>query len=927
MSAKPTYEELEKQVQALKWTREALKTTETALRDSEIKYQKTFESITDSITITRVEDGLYLYVNDGFCQQTGYSREEVLGRTPTDIKLYAYPGERDRFIGLLKKFGKTENVIVSFRRKNGEIYLSEFSAKPLSYEGEQCLLAQSRDITERKRVEDALRISEEKHKEMIANISDVIAILAPDGTVTYTSPNIKKWFGWDWEEMIGIDGLTIVHPDDLERIQIDFRELLQQEKTQTTVEYRYRCKDGSYKWIELTGLNILNNPSINGVLVSYHDITEKKINRDRLKLSESRYLKAQKLGKVGNWEYNLQTKEFWGSDEAKRIYGFDLEMDSFTTDEVENCIPERARVHQALIDLIEHGKEYNLEFDIITKNTHKRKTIISIAELERDSEGNPLNVSGVIHDITKRKRSENALKKSEEQLRTIFQAAKNVSFIITNAIVDPKDPDLKILEFSPGAEEIFGYSREEVLGRPVSILHLPEDVKKFAQAHQQMKEGKSGFSGEITLVRKSGEKFPALFSTYPLLDENGKMYAALGVSLDLKEQQKLEAQLRQAQKMESVGRLAGGVAHDFNNMLSIILGNAEMVMEDMAPDNPFRANLIEIFNAAERSTNLTRQLLAFARKQTIAPKVLDLNKTLDNVLNMLKRLMGEDIELVWLPQKDLWRVKIDPSQVDQIMANLCINARDAINGVGKVTIETSNVVLNEEYCRDHAGYVPGNFVMIAVNDNGSGMDKETQEHLFEPFFTTKEMDKGTGLGLATVYGIIKQNNGFINVYSELGRGTTFTIYLPWHESSLVKKGASAPAMPDARGNETILLVEDEKRILKMAATMLERLGYTVLMAGSPGQAIDIASKHAAEIDLLMTDVIMPDMNGRDLSRQIQALCPGLKVLFMSGYTANVIAHHGVLDQGVEFIHKPFSKQELAVKIREVLDLFCPVSPG
>ena len=919
MPEKPTYEDLEKQVQVLKETQDALKRTEAALRDSEEKYRKTFESITDSITVTRVRDGMYRYVNEGFCQQTGYSREEVLGRTPADINLYAYPEERERFVGILKKHGKAENVVVTFRRKCGETYFSEFSAKLITYIGEECLLAQSRDINDRKHAEEALRISEEKHKGMIANISDVIAILAPDGTIKYKSPNIKKWFGWDWEEMIGTDGLAIVHPDDWEIVQKEFLQLLGQDQAKTTIEYRYQCKDGTYKWIELTALNLLSNPSINGILVNYHDINEKKINRDRLKLNESRYLKAQKLGKVGNWEYNLQTTSFWGSDEAKHIYGFNLDTDSFTTDEVEACIPERQRVHQALVELIEHGKEYNLEFDIITKNTQERKTIVSIAELERDAKGNPERVSGVIHDITNRKRSEIALQKSEEQLRTIFKAAKNVSFIITDTIQSGKNPEPKILEFSPGAEEIFGYSRDEVLGKPVSIFHLPEDVQNFSQIHEHMREGKTGFSGETTLVRKSGETFPALFSTYPLLDEKGEMYATLGVSLDLKEQQKLEAQLRQAQKMESVGRLAGGVAHDFNNMLSIILGNAEMAMEDMDSANPFRANLMEIFKAAERSTNLTRQLLAFARKQTIAPKVLDLNNTLEAILNMLKRLMGEDIDLVWRPQQGLWPVKIDPSQVDQILANLCVNARDAIHGIGKVTIETSNVVFDTDYCQDHADYSPGNFVMIAVSDDGCGIHREMQERLFEPFFTTKELGKGTGLGLATVYGIVKQNNGFINLYSEPNQGTTFRIYLPWHQSQPEMTTDSIPGKPDARGSETILLVEDEKRILKMATMMLQRLGYKVLAASTPGQAIDLASTHGNAIDMLMTDVIMPDMNGRDLTTRLLALCPGLKVLFMSGYTANVIAHHGVLDEDVHFIHKPFSKQDLAIKIRETLE--------
>jgi len=383
--------------------------------------------------------------------------------------------------------------------------------------------------------------------------------------------------------------------------------------------------------------------------------------------------------------------------------------------------------------------------------------------------------------------------------------------------------------------------------------------------------------------------------------------------------EKLEEQMRQAQKMEAVGRLAGGVAHDFNNMLGIILGHADMILEEMDPDQAFYADLTEIRKAGERSADLTRQLLAFARKQTVAPKVIDLNKTVEGTLKMLQRLIGEDIDMAWIPGEKVWPVKIDPAQIGQVLANLCVNARDAIADVGEVTIETGNSVFDEEYCKKHAGFVPGEYTLLTVSDNGCGMNSETLENIFEPFFTTKESGKGTGLGLATVYGVVKQNNGFINVYSEPGQGTTFTIYLPRHrakEAPLPDKEAIRPA---ARGHETILLVEDEPAILRMTTMILERTGYKVLAAGTPGEAIALAREHAGDIHLLMTDVVMPEMNGRDLAKNLLSLYPNLKRLFMSGYTANVIAHHGVLDEGVQFIQKPFAKQDLAVKVREVLD--------
>jgi CheY-like chemotaxis protein len=323
--------------------------------------------------------------------------------------------------------------------------------------------------------------------------------------------------------------------------------------------------------------------------------------------------------------------------------------------------------------------------------------------------------------------------------------------------------------------------------------------------------------------------------------------------------------------------------------------------------------------AAKRSADLTQQLLAFARKQTVAPKVLNLNKTVEKMITMLRRLIGEDINLVWLPGRNLRPVKMDPSQIDQIMANLCVNARDAISDMGVVTIKTDSVSLDDNYCAAHAGSLPGEYVLLSVSDNGDGMDREILPLLFEPFFTTKETGKGTGLGLATIYGIVKQNNGFINVESELGKGTTFEIYLPPYEGNILNAPKENDVKQAERGHETILLVEDEPMILNMATTMLKRQGYKVLPASSPGDAICLAREHAGEIHLLITDVVMPEMNGRDLAQKLVFIVPNLKCLFMSGYTADVIAHHSVLDEDVHFIQKPFRLKDLTAKVRETLD--------
>jgi two-component system, cell cycle sensor histidine kinase and response regulator CckA len=381
----------------------------------------------------------------------------------------------------------------------------------------------------------------------------------------------------------------------------------------------------------------------------------------------------------------------------------------------------------------------------------------------------------------------------------------------------------------------------------------------------------------------------------------------------------LEHQLFQVQKMKSIGQLAGGVAHDYNNMLSVIIGYTELALEKINPEDPLHEDLKAVLDAAERSTEITKQLLAFARQQTIAPKVLNLNDIVDSMLKMLQRLIGEDLDFFWQPGSDLWRVKIDPAQINQILANLCVNARDAITDVGKVTIETGNATFSKNYCADHAGFIPGDYIMLAVSDNGCGMSAETLDKIFEPFFTTKGLGKGTGLGLSTVYGIVKQNNGFLNVYSEPEQGTTIKIYLPRYSGDTAEVyRENTPKTPLSRG-ETIVVVEDDESILKLAQIMLEAMGYTVLPANTPSRAQRLAEAHAGGIDLLITDVVMPEMNGRELSEQLQALYPDIKTLFMSGYTANVIAHRGVLDAGVFFIPKPLSKKDLALKVREVLD--------
>jgi PAS domain S-box-containing protein len=508
---------------------------------------------------------------------------------------------------------------------------------------------------------------------------------------------------------------------------------------------------------------------------------------------------------------------------------------------------------------------------------------------------------------------------SEEQFRRLFTLSP-VGVVMVGL-------DFRFQRCNEAFCQLVGYREEELIGKTFAEVTSPEDRSVGATEIEAIARNELEVAQfQKRYLRRDGMVVWGEINIRMVRDQDGTPLHFLSIVQDIsarkrgdEERARLQARLQQAEKMESVGRLAGGVAHDFNNKLGVILGHVEMALEHVDPALPVYADLVEIRKATQQSADLTRQLLAFARKQTIAPKMLDLNETVAGMLKMLRRLLGENIDLNWQPGPELWPIRMDPSQIDQILTNLCVNGRDAICGFGKMTIETGNSRFDSQYCAAHAGTYPGEFVRLAVSDTGRGMDKETLAHVFEPFFTTKGIGKGTGLGLATVYGAVKQNDGFINAYSEPALGTTITIYLPRYVGKVSSASTEDAAKPTMRGNETILLVEDEPAMLKMTAIILKRQGYSVLAADTPGEAIRLAREHSGTIDLLITDVVMPEMNGRDLAKNLLSLYPDIKRLFMSGYTADVIAHHGVLEEGVDFIQKPFPREVLATRVREVLD--------
>ena len=768
----------------------------------------------------------------------------------------------------------------------------------------------------RERTEE-LHVSETRYRRLIKSVTSyVYTVTVKDGRpdATVHSPGCEAVTGYTPEEYAADPDLwyrMILDPDRL--LVTEAAQRILDESLPVSLEHRFSHRDGTVVWVQNT---LVPHRSSAGELLSYDgivvDITERKRLEGVLRESEERFRTLTEESPVG--VYIIQDDLFRYVNPAfEKLCGYTSGEIVDKLGPMDFILPEGGELG---VDFLGLGISGEIKVGHIELCVSHKDGSIRIAEIfgaHALHRGHPA-VLGTVIDITERKKSEEKLFQATDRWARTFDAVPDLIAII--------DTNHRIVQVNKAMANRLACAPEECVGQNCyRIVHGRETPPSFCPQTLTLRDNREHVV-EVNEARLGGD---FIVSTSPIHDSAGQLIGSVHVARDIterkraeQEQAELQAQFLQAQKMESVARLAGGVAHDFNNMLGVISGYTEIALELVDPTESISTNLQLILKAARRSADLTRQLLAFARKQTISPKVLDLNESVESMLILLRRLIGENIVLAWLPGQDLWPVNMDPSQIDQILANLCVNARDAITGTGKITIETAKVTLDHDYCANHPGVESGEYVLLAVSDDGQGMDKTTLDKIFEPFFTTKEMGKGTGLGLATVYGIIKQNSGLIDVHSKVGYGTAINIYLPRYMGpAVVTKRERTVKRPSSRG-ETVLIVEDEPEFMDMTKMMLENLGYRVLTAGTPGQAIALAGEHASEIQVLITDVIMPEMNGRDLAELLESICPSVKVLFMSGYTANVIVHQGVLDEGLNFLQKPFSVKDLAVKLQNML---------
>ena len=880
-------------------------------------YRAAFEASTEAAFIVDGR-GRYVAANERATALTGYDRQALRGMTRQDLVVE----------------GRGH-----LRRRDGSLIPVEIqvSALPDAHQ-----LEIIRDLSSRKAYESLLE-SEAKYRSLVESVRDAMFISDANGRYLYVNAAAAAGLGTTPEHVIGrsaadffppqfaaayVEGVKRVIETGRDRIVEDKSEIAGQTRWFYTIVQPVRNREGQII-------------AVQGVV---RDITERKRMEDALRQSEERLRQAVRVANIGIFDHDHLTDAMYWSPELRAIHGRDPDEplayergpDGLPAESELAHPDDRARVDAALLRAHDPAGDglFDVEFRVRHRDGgYKWLTVRSQTLFEGEgSARRPVRTIGAVRDITSMKQAEQALAANEERLQQVIDVSR-IGVFEHNHVARTMYLSSSMREFVGlrPEETVTGARYEHLDENPPKFLQTvhPDDRPRVAAKIARVHREGGDYDDEHRLVRGDGSIVWVSTRARTTIEGEGDArhpVRTVGAMFDVterkhaeEERQRLQLQLVQAQKMESIGRLAGGIAHDFNNMLNVICGYAELAVEQLGPGHPLHKVVDGIRKAGRRSSELTARLLTFARLQTAAPRVIDLNDCIEKSLDIVRRLIGENVQLVWEPGRDLWPVHIDPGQLDQVLMNLAANSRDAIDVAGHLTLRTANMVLDGAACARLPGAVPGDYVMLQIVDDGQGMDEETRRHIFEPFYTTKAEGRGTGLGLAMVYGIVRQHGGHISVMSEPETGTTITVLLPRCAGEIAPVVTYTEAPTVTKGSETVLLVEDEPMVLELGRLMLEDLGYTVWPVASPVEAIRLAQTRGPEIDLLVTDVVMPEMNGPELARRLLAAHPHLRCLFVSGYFADSAVMRSAQAEAIDFLQKPFSSADLADRVGRALD--------